>query len=266
MKRSMIALALLAGAVPVCRAADEYRLDDGAVEQNFGLVGGGAGTRQIVWMNRFVIQPGAEIVTHISVAFGAVPNGSAATAFLWYDVNQDGNPDDAFVIAGVTDLVVNANPGSPVGFTSFDIPDTALIPGDVVYAGCLMEISPAEQPARLDIDGTDQGLVLYPPNAHSFIAGDTQSPINPNALAFAQLPITPVAAAFGFDGNWVVRMDASPILAPCPTDLDGDGFTSAADLAALLAAWNTGLVDFNGDGATTARDLAILLAAWGPCP
>ncbi len=55
---------------------------------------------------------------------------------------------------------------------------------------------------------------------------------------------------------------------PCPADLDGDGMVGAADLAALLAAWNGGAgdpADLDGDGTVGAGDLAVLLAAWGPC-
>ena len=53
---------------------------------------------------------------------------------------------------------------------------------------------------------------------------------------------------------------------PCPTDLDHDGTTGAADLAVLLGGWgSTGVGDVNGDGLTDASDLALLLGAWGPC-
>lgn len=52
---------------------------------------------------------------------------------------------------------------------------------------------------------------------------------------------------------------------PCPTDLDGNGAIDAADLAALLGAWNTAGADLDGNGTTDAADLAALLGAWGPC-
>jgi hypothetical protein len=53
---------------------------------------------------------------------------------------------------------------------------------------------------------------------------------------------------------------------PCPADLNGDSFVNAADLAELLAQWNTGgPADLDGDGTVSASDLAILLAAWGLC-
>ncbi|MFM7050748.1 MAG: hypothetical protein ACKOYN_01245 [Planctomycetota bacterium] len=52
----------------------------------------------------------------------------------------------------------------------------------------------------------------------------------------------------------------------CPSDLDGDGNVTAADLATLLGAWASPGGDLNVDGTTTAADLSILLGAWGPCP
>lgn len=52
---------------------------------------------------------------------------------------------------------------------------------------------------------------------------------------------------------------------PCPADLDASGVVDAADLAALLGAWNTAGGDLDGSGTTDAADLAALLGAWGAC-
>ncbi|MCA9291987.1 MAG: hypothetical protein KDA25_12715 [Phycisphaerales bacterium] len=61
---------------------------------------------------------------------------------------------------------------------------------------------------------------------------------------------------------------ASPC-AHCPTDLDGDGSTTAADLATMLAQWgacpNSCDADVDADGAVGPTDLAALLADWGEC-
>ena len=50
-------------------------------------------------------------------------------------------------------------------------------------------------------------------------------------------------------------------------DVDRNGRTNGADLARLLAAWNSTTIqhqaDLNNDGVVNAADLAILLAAWG---
>jgi len=260
---TLTAMLALAG---IASAADEYRVDDGVPEQNFGLGGGGSGPRSFAWLNRFVVSPGEETITAINVAFGDIPNGTTATAYLWLDPDADGDPDDAVVLSSLTSSIANANPGTPVGMDHFDIPDVTLNAGDIVFAGVIMDILPADRPARLDLDGADQPVITYPPMGHAWVAGDTLSSIGPNNLGAAQLPVAPITTAFGFDGNWIVRMDASSPVPPCPTDLNGDGVTDAADLARLLSAWGTGSIDFNGDGATDAAELAAMLSAWGPCP
>lgn len=63
------------------------------------------------------------------------------------------------------------------------------------------------------------------------------------------------------------QVDGSLPMAPCPSDLDGDGATSASDLAQLLGAWGGGgPADLNNDGTVGAADLAAMLGSWGPCP
>ena len=80
-----------------------------------------------------------------------------------------------------------------------------------------------------------------------------------NCLATDPAGLT-VSTAFHILGNPVEAINT------CPTDLDGNGVTDAADLAILLNAWGTGGVDLNGDGLTDAADLATLLNSWGACP
>ena len=80
-----------------------------------------------------------------------------------------------------------------------------------------------------------------------------------NCLATDPAGLT-VSTAFHILGNPVEAINT------CPTDLDGNGVTDAADLAILLNAWGTGGVDHNGDGLTDAADLATLLNSWGNCP
>jgi hypothetical protein len=64
----------------------------------------------------------------------------------------------------------------------------------------------------------------------------------------------------GFNGFQIIDEGSA-----CPTDLDGDGFVSAADLSELLASWGGAGGDVDGDGTTSASDLSELLAAWGAC-
>jgi len=63
-------------------------------------------------------------------------------------------------------------------------------------------------------------------------------------------------------------LDLRPSAPSCPADFDDDGSVGAADLALLLAAWDSTdrNIDLDGDGIIGAADLSLLLAAWGACP
>ena len=67
---------------------------------------------------------------------------------------------------------------------------------------------------------------------------------------------------FGLVDNVVIEGAA-----PCPPDVNADGFVDVLDLLAVLAAWGAagGPEDINGDGAVNVLDLLEVLAAWGPC-
>lgn len=69
------------------------------------------------------------------------------------------------------------------------------------------------------------------------------------------------------NGNGIIDSCESGLDA-CPTDLNGDAVTSAADLALLLGGWGSANpdLDLNADGIVSAADLALLLGSWGPCP
>lgn len=62
-------------------------------------------------------------------------------------------------------------------------------------------------------------------------------------------------------GGWIIDIEES---AACAADLNDDGEVNGADLASLLAAWNTAntAADLNGDGFVDGADLATLLSLW----
>ena len=67
-------------------------------------------------------------------------------------------------------------------------------------------------------------------------------------------------------GRFLLEEDGVLPPPPCPADLTGDGFVSAADITTLLSGWGTPFGDANGDGLTNAQDITTMLGAWGPCP
>ncbi len=111
------------------------------------------------------------------------------------------------------------------------------------------------------------------PATEVVVAGTTTPCTNPTGVGFARYTLgTAYVACPGGDPQSVLRVALHVLGNPetavntCPTDLDGNGVTDAADLAMLLNAWGTGGIDLNGDGLTDAADLAVLLNGWGPCP
>jgi hypothetical protein len=53
---------------------------------------------------------------------------------------------------------------------------------------------------------------------------------------------------------------------PCPSDLNGDGRVSGADLTVLLSFWGfPGQGDLDGNGTVGGSDIGILFGDWGPC-
>ena len=68
------------------------------------------------------------------------------------------------------------------------------------------------------------------------------------------------------EAQWIAELGFAAEGNPCPSDLDGNGTTDAADLAALLGSWGqAGASDLDGNGTTDAADLAALLGSWGAC-
>ncbi len=67
-----------------------------------------------------------------------------------------------------------------------------------------------------------------------------------------------VTTQTGISANQTISISSS-----IPGDLNGDGVVNGADLAELLAQWNTnGVADLTGDGVVNGADLASLLAMW----
>lgn len=248
---SVLFLGFAAGA----EAANEYRLDDGVKELGIGL----QPSRQysLAWLNRFVIRSGYETITAVNVAFGGsllasnIPNGTPVAVHVWLDSNLDGLPDHDPVLATATGFVANSGTNT---FNSYALLQPLTFQaGDIIFAGAIVAYTGMPQVAAIDTDGTDEPPT-YPPNDHSFIAANWATPpapltpIDPNHLAWADLPVATVRAAlFGgtSDGNWMIRLDATgtagtplPVVSPTTLDLGSvdPGAAPAASSACSMRA------------------------------
>jgi hypothetical protein len=128
--------------------------------------------------------------------------------------------------------------------------------------------------ARLDADGasaatapfaiidvTEANIAAAPANLRfSFnTAGLTPGDYTQSVTVWTSDENLPGAATRPLTLAFVVTVTGSSI----PSDLNGDGFVNATDLAILLAQWGgNGPADIDGDGSVGGSDLAVLLASW----
>lgn len=126
------------GLSAACAHADfTYAIDDGDPDLGIGPPNGSS----FIALNQFSVAAGQSIVTEILVQFFGpssfqLPN--PATAYLWSDPNGDGLPGDAQILASIDGLAQGQ-----IGFTSFDIPDTAIGPeGTSFFVGVMTTDDP----------------------------------------------------------------------------------------------------------------------------
>lgn len=280
--RLVLILLLLLVVTPVS-AVDEYRLDDGAKEGGWGS-SGGSGTISFAWLNRFIAESGLETITDVRIAFGGgllqsnhVPNGTPLTIYIWGDFNQDGDPDDAFVLDSIPGLV--ANTGTNTLNTYAVNPPLTFNVGDVFFVGAIINGLNNPTPpdfvrvGSLDEDGTDS-IPNYPPSLHSWVAASNQSiAVDPNNLDLAIVPVDLVSNAFfggADDGTWMIRLNATgtggPALMVMPDPLDfGSVATGVTTGPLAVTLTNTGTAQLD----IGTIDTAMPPFAWtgaGSCP
>jgi hypothetical protein len=83
--------------------ATNYRWDNGLVGAAFRRGGGG----DLCWIHAHTAIPGLERITEIHAAWGNNSIGLTARVFVWEDPNDDGNPNDAVLVAQETVTITN---------------------------------------------------------------------------------------------------------------------------------------------------------------
>ncbi|MHC4990372.1 MAG: hypothetical protein ACYTGC_05270 [Planctomycetota bacterium] len=239
----------VAGALPC-----EYALDDDIGENGTGLVAGGT----LVWANAFQAQEGCEEIGTVRVAWfsGAFTPGLQAKVFVYDDPDNDGNPDDAVLLA-ITDVAV-ANEDTDI-YNDYPI-GPVTVQGDF-FVGASIIHPPNQFPARFD--ETPPSLM------QSWLA------LNPTDADDPLGSTTPLLSDdVGSGGNYMVRAVGLPPGDTCPSDVDDTCTTDVDDLITVILDWGCGEAgpagdctgDVNDDGATNVDDLVELILAWGPCP
>lgn len=142
-------------------AGVEYAYDDGDGDTNMGPPS--SFDPDMLWGNYFMAQPGGEIITRISIAFGPTFPSLAdgpVTFWLLQDGDADFDPGNAWAIASVqaTPDVFNDN------YYSVDLPPTWVHDGFFVAASAKLQ-GGEDAPARVDTaDAGDKSWFYYAPD------------------------------------------------------------------------------------------------------
>jgi hypothetical protein len=193
----LYALSGVTSALPIV-----YSVDDGSAENALG-----GPNLTFTWSNQFNTVAGGETITEIQIAFGDTifasggMNGTSVTVSLWNDVNNDGSPLDAVLLASLGGTIANADTNT---FESFDILDTLIDDSFFVGATYTTPVGAGAFPAGIDLS-LDAGVSWF--TSGSDIAQSTPTP------------------AWGFHGNWLIRAvsDTSPVPVPATIALFGIG-------------------------------------------
>jgi len=204
-------------------ASAAYILDDGTAESTVGTA-----NAAIYWLNAFQVLPGQDSITSLDIAFGGDTSmdidlafgvgpgdGTPVTAYLWGDPDNDGNPDDAFVLASVMGTIQNSNTNTFIRFT-FDDPVNVGNIGEYFFAGFFVD-----QIGAGGDTGTTEGQnyavgqdTTLPPAGRSWYSRFDFAP-DPNRLGsglqFGK------SAEFGLDGNFLIRANSTADSVPEPS-------------------------------------------------
>ena len=154
-------------------AEADYSVDDGSFEIAYGDPGGNL---SIAFLNQFYATDAEQVITEIDILFGPNTDGEAVTVYLWSDPNNDGNPNDAMVLASLAGVVQVEN----TAFSTYDIPDVQLNVGDSFFVGAIFE--GAGGAVTVDTNSTFQGA--------SWAALDTMGSLDPNNLNSGDFQLT----------------------------------------------------------------------------
>lgn len=176
----------------------QYAYDDGMAETNQGPPS--SFNPDMLWGNYFMTQPGGEVITQISVAFGptfpSLANGPV-TFWLLNDPDDDFDPTNAQVLTSVqaTPDVFNNN------FFTVDITPTMVSGGFFVGASAQL-LGGQDRPARVDRNTSgENSWFFYAPSIADTINDLASAPFftRNNNTQFVPLP-----------GAFMVRANAIP--------------------------------------------------------
>lgn len=188
----------------LARAADvTYAHDDGTSEQAIGIDPG----EDSLWLNRFGVQSGGELVTSISVAYGrpgstSPLNGLPVTILLYEDADG-GAPWNAVLKQSVAATVANGNTNT---LNTYAIPPTE-VHGTLLAAFVFRNTTTTNR----FIGALDRTL---PHVSDASFYGYTIDDMNVNDLSSIPESQRGTIESINFAGNWLIRATGQPIPEP----------------------------------------------------
>jgi len=203
-----------------------YTFDDGSVETSLGTEGGIENAADLLWLNAFEAQEGATTITAIASAFGqSLQAGSDVKFLLYEDPNNDGNPEDANLLASVSTTKEVSTSGEfqvePISPTQVE---------DVFFVGALAPSS-INFPAPLDTSSVQGASWLVSADAGTIDTGNLSGDSESQSLSRID--------ATGFPGNWSLRAQGAYV-----------AFNPVSD---TLAAGNSRDVSLTFDGTSLSK-------------
>lgn len=196
------AVATLLSVPGASRAGVDYAIDDGTSERTLGIDSG----EDLIWLNTFPIQPGGEIVTSISLAFGRpgvtqALDGLSITVLLYEDLDG-GSPVNAVLRQSRSVQTANANTNI--------INEYTITPTEVhgtLIAAALFRNATGE---RKFIGATDQTLPEFLDRSYTGFA------VGLDETNLASIPAAQFGTieSIGLTGNLIIRAHGVPIPEP----------------------------------------------------
>ena len=206
--RARAALLVLAFLASAPAGADViYSVDDGTAELGLGIDSG----EDMLWFNRFPVQPGGEVITSISAAYGRpggqiIPNGLPVSILLYQDSNG-GSPFDATLLREIPALTAGSNTNI---LNNYPIPATP-VSGNLLAAvlfrnqtGNTLFLAPLDRTAPSFSDTT----------FYAFNVGLDQ--FNLDSIPAANRG---TVESLGFAGNFLLRANGVPLPEPATITL-----------------------------------------------
>jgi subtilisin-like proprotein convertase family protein len=255
------------------RVSDAANTDTGTLNGwslRIAQAAGGCQPRQVVYSEPLDTNPGW--TTTGQWGFGVPTGGGSSNGAKDPTSGATGSNVYGYNLAGD---YTNSMPAYTLTSTAFDC--TGLTGTKVSFKRWLNVESSSYDKASVAVsnDGTSwttlwQNGATLKETAWSTVTYDISGIADNQATVYLRWTIGPTDTSIVY-GGWNVddiEISAIPAANPCPSDLDGDGETTAGDISFLLLSAGpcSGCPeDLDGDGEVGASDVSFMLLSFGPC-